>query len=159
MTKKMISISLMTISLGFFFSSNVAKAQNISKTEMAGKVSVTMKVLPAEQFKGPGAEMKWDGGANPDMMSNTSKPNHHLVAFLKEGGKPVDNASVNISYRELSPKKSGWTTLPVARMHVAGKGLATTHYGNNLWLAKGEYEARVTVKNNPPALFRFDLTK
>ena len=56
-------------------------------------------------------------------------------------------------------KKSDWTSLPVARMHVSGKGLETTHYGNNVWLAEGKYEARVTVNNNPSAVFQFSLTK
>ena len=159
MTKKMFLVSLMLVSLGFLFSSHDAKAQKISQTQMAGNVSVTMKVLPAEHFKGPGAEMKWDGGANPDYISGSSKPNHHLVAFLKKDGKPVEKASVTISYRELSPKMGHWTSLPVARMHVSGKGPETTHYGNNLWLAKGKYEARVTVDKNPSAIFRFALTQ
>ena len=159
MTRRKIFISLMMVSLGIFFLANVAKAQVVSKTEMAGKVSVTMKVLPAETYEGAGAEMKWDGGASAVLMNSAPKPNHHLVAFLKEGGKPVEKASVKISYRELSPKKSNWTTLPVCRMHVAGQGLETTHFGNNLWLAKGKYEARITVNNNPPVLFSFELTK
>ena len=159
MTTRKIFISLVTVSLGFFFSVNVAKAQVVSKTKMTGKVSVTMKVLPAETYEGAGAEMKWDGGASAVLMNSASKPNHHLVAFLKEGGKPVEKASVLISYRELSPKKGNWITLPVCRMHVAGKGLDTTHFGNNLWLVKGEYEARVTVNKNPPVLFSFEMTK
>ena len=159
MTKRKIFISLMMISMGLFFSANVAKAQVVSKTKMAGKVSVTLKVLPAETFEGANADMKWDGGAEAVTMNSASKPNHHLVAFLKEGGKPVENASVMISYRELSPKKTDWTTLPVCRMHVAGQGMETTHFGNNLWLAKGNYEARVTVDNHPPVLFHFELTK
>jgi len=159
MTRRKILISLMTVSLGFFFSVNVAKAQVVSKTKMAGKVSVTMKVLPAETFEGANADMKWDGGAEAVTMNSASKPNHHLVAFLKEGGKPVENASVMISYRELSPKKSNWTSLPVCRMHVAGQGMETTHFGNNLWLGKGEYEARVTVNKNPTVTFHFELTK
>ena len=159
MTRRKIFISLMTVSLGFFFSVNVAKAQVVSKTKMAGKVSVTMRVLPAETYEGAGAEMKWDGGADAVLMNSASKPNHHLVAFLKEGGKPLEKASVMISYRELSPKKSDWTSLPVCRMHVAGKGMDTTHFGNNLRLEKGEYEARITVNKNPSVMFRFDLTK
>ena len=125
----------------------------------AGNVTITMKVLPAEQFKGTDAEMKWDSGATPDYLQGSSKPNHHLVAFIKKDGQPVDNASVTISYRELSPKKTDWTSLPVAKMHVSGKGSETTHYGNNLWLAKGDYEARITVKGNPPSVFNFTLTQ
>jgi len=44
-------------------------------------------------------------------------------------------------------------------MHVAGQGMETTHFGNNLWLGKGEYEARVTVNKNPTVTFHFELTK
>ena len=159
MQKKLLPISIMIITMGFLFAVNNAKAQNVSKTEKAGNVSVTLKVLPAENFKGPNAEMKWDGGESPDYIQGSSKPNHHLVAFVKKDGKPVEKASVTIRYRELSPKKSDWMTLPVARMHVSGKSLKTTHFGNNVWLAMGKYEASVKVNNNPPATFHFTLTK
>lgn len=68
-----------------------------------------------------------------------------MVVFIKENDKPVDDATVGIDYRQLSPKTGHWTKLPVVRMHVDGKGPETTHYGNNLKLAAGNYEARVTV--------------
>ncbi len=147
------------VSLGFLSSTTIVKAQDISQTKMDGNISVTMKVLPAEGFKGNGAPMKWDGGANPDLVNGPSKPNHHLVAFLKKDGKPVENAKVTIIYRELSPKTSDWTSLPVARMHVAGKGMETTHFGNNLWLENGKYEARISVDKNPSTTFTFALTQ
>lgn len=159
MQKKLLPITILITTVGFLFAVNSAKAQNFSKTKKAGNVTVTLKVLPAEQFKGPNAAMKWDAGASPDYIEGSSKPNHHLVAFVKKNGKPVEKASVTIHYRELSPKKSGWMTLPVARMHVSGKSLATTHYGNNVWLAMGKYEASVKVNDNPPATFHFTLTK
>ena len=159
MQKKLFPIFMMIITMGFLLAVNSAKAQNFSKTEKAGNVTVTLKVLPAEHFKGPKAEMKWDAGASPDYIEGSSKPNHHLVAFVKKEGKPVEDASVTIRYRQLSPKKGDWMTLPVARMHVSGKSLKTTHYGNNVWLAKGKYEASVTVDKNPPATFHFTLTK
>ncbi len=159
MTKKNLLTAAMIFSLTFLFSPNLVKAQQISKTETVGKVSITMKVLPAEPFKGPNAEMKWDSGADPYYLQSSPKPNHHLVAFVKNDGKPVEDAKVSISYRELSPKKGDWMTLPVARMHVSGKGMETTHYGNNLPLAKGDYEARITVNNNPAVVFKFSLTE
>jgi len=159
MRKKILFTSLIILSFGFFMIPGVTRAQNISKTQKAGKVSVTLKVLPAEHFKGSDVEMKWDGGAKPDYIQGSSMPNYHLVTFVKKKGKPVEDASVTISYRELSPNKTDWMSLPVARMHVAGKSLKTTHYGNNAKLADGNYEARVTVNDNPPATFRFSLNK
>lgn len=159
MTKKNLLTVTMIFSLTFLFSTNLVKAQEISQTKTVGKVMITMKVLPAEAFKGPNAEMTWDSGADPDYLQSSPKPNHHLVAFVKNDGKPVEDAMVSISYRELSPKKGDWMTLPVARMHVSGKGMETTHYGNNLSLAKGDYEARVTIKDNPAVLFKFSLSK
>jgi hypothetical protein len=39
-------------------------------------------------------------------------------------------------------------------MHVAGKGLGTTHYGNNVDLPAGTYEVRVTGDGSGPASFR-----
>jgi hypothetical protein len=44
-------------------------------------------------------------------------------------------------------------------MHVTGHGLATTHYGNNVRLGPGKYEARVTVNGQGPANFRFSLMR
>lgn len=134
-----------------------AQAQSVSKTAMAGAYSVALKVLPAESFRGPHAEMVRDAGAKPDLLLSPVRPNHHLVAFVREGGKPVEKADVVIRYHELSPKQGGWIQLPVVRMHVAGKGLATTHYGNNLSLAPGKYEAMVVVNGGAPAIFRFTL--
>jgi hypothetical protein len=155
-----ICLSLL-MALTFVFASlilpSAAQAQKISEKAMAGTYSVTLKVLPAEAFSGPHAEMAWDAGAKADMLSGAAGPNHHLVAFVEESGKPVENATVSISYRELSPKSGEWMSLPVARMHVAGKGLETTHYGNNVKLAPGSYEVRVTVNGKGPATFHFSL--
>jgi len=159
MQKKSFITSMILLSLSLLFVSQNVKAQKISKTKKAGKVSITLKVLPAEHFKGSDAEMQWDAGADPNLVGGKTKPNHHLVAFVKEDKKPLEKADVIIRYRQLSPKKGDWLTLPVARMHVAGKSLETTHYGNNVWLAKGKYEASVKVNDNPPAMFHFTLKK
>jgi hypothetical protein len=134
-----------------------APAQNVSETAMAGKYSLTLKVLPAESFQGPHAEMMRDGGAMADTAHGAAAPNHHLVVFVDENGKPVEQAKVTISYRRLSPKPGKWMSLPVTRMHVEGKGMDTTHYGNNVKLGPGSYEARVTVNGKGPAIVHFSL--
>jgi hypothetical protein len=136
-----------------------AQAQNISKTAKAGAHSITLKVLPAESFTGPHSEMTRDSGAEPNEISGPEHPNHHLVAFVEENGKPVENATVSISYREVSPEKGAWTSLPIVRMHVTGKGLETTHFGNNVKLDPGQYAVRVTVNASKPAVFRISLPK
>ena len=146
-----------TFAFGILCLPRSAHAQEISKEAKAGKYSVTLKVLPAESFSGPQAEMVRDGGAPANDLNGPAQPNHHLVAFVKEGDKPVENAKVSIAYRDSSSKTAKWTTLPVARMHVAGKGPETTHYGNNLKLAPGNYEVRVTVNGSGPATFEFSL--
>ncbi|MEJ2010297.1 MAG: hypothetical protein P8Z30_19440 [Acidobacteriota bacterium] len=146
-----------SLALGVLFLPAVARTQTISKTAKAGVYSVTLKVLPAESFTGTKAEMVRDGGAEPNTLKGPEHPNHHMVAFVKENGKPVENATVDISYRKLSPPAGAWKALPVVRMHVAGHGLATTHYGNNVRLAPGSYEVRVTVNGTMPASFRFTL--
>jgi hypothetical protein len=162
MMKKQISLTLpvsaaLLFALGLMVLPLAAQAQVISKTAKAGAYSVALKVLPAESFRGPHAEMVRDAGAQPNLLNGPARPNHHMVAFVKKSGKPVENANVSIRYREISPKKGSWMSLPVVRMHVAGKDLATTHYGNNLYLGPGDYEVRVTVDGSGPATFHFTL--
>jgi hypothetical protein len=135
----------------------IAQTNKISETAMAGDYSVTLKVLPAESFSGAHEEMIRDGGAQPELTHSAAHPNHHLVVFIRKHGKPLEQAVVDISYRVLSSSESSWTNLPVVRMHVAGKGLGTTHFGNNVKLLAGSYEVRVTVDGSAPATFKFSL--
>lgn len=130
------------------------QAKPIAITATSGGYTLTLRVLPAESFAGPHAEMTRESGAKPDMLSASPPPNHHLVCFVKKNGKPVENARVNIRYRM---RGGAWKSLPVVRMDVTGAGVATTHYGNNVYLAPGSYEAQVTVNNAPPRTFRFTL--
>lgn len=144
---------------GVLFAPIAAHAQAVSKTAMAGSYTLNLKVLPAESFTGPKPAMTRDSGAKPNLVNGPEHPNHHMVVFVRKGGKPVENAKVSIRYRELSPKMGVWTTLPVVRMHVTGHGLGTTHYGNNVMLSPGEYEARVAVNGSQPVKFSFSLSK
>lgn len=157
------SAAALALGLGVLCVPGRARAQNVSKTAQAGGYTVTLKVLPAETFTGPKADMVKDGGAAPNDVNGPEHPNHHLVAFVTKDGKPVERANVTIRYRAApmkadSTSKSGnWTGLGVVRMHVAGKGLDTTHYGNNVHLAPGAYDVRVSVNGSTPATFEISL--
>jgi hypothetical protein len=152
-----LSLIALALAFGALLLPLVTYAENVSQTAKAGAYTVTLKVLAAESFMGPHAEMMRDSGAQADPVNGPGRPNHHLVVFLTKDDKPVENADVSISFRKLSPKAGSWTKLPVVRMHVAGKGTDTTHYGNNLRMEPGSYEARVTVNGSAHARFRFTL--
>lgn len=150
-------VAALTIVLGGVLLPIVTRAQVVSKMAKAGSYSLTLKVLPAESFTGPKAEMVRDGGANPNKVNGPEHPNHHMVVFVKQNGKPVENATVDMNYRRLSPNPTNWKLLPVVRMHVKGHGLATTHYGNNVKLGRGKYAVQVGVNGAMPATFTFSL--
>lgn len=150
-------VATLTLAFAGLLFPHPVHAQNVSKTAMAGPYSVTFKVLPAETFTGITAEMVRDGGAKPLLVGGNTPPNHHMVAFITKNGAPIENAKVVIQYRQLRPQAGPWNTLPVVRMHVAGKSRATTHYGNNLILIHGEYEARITVNGKGTAHFHFSV--
>ena len=150
----------LTLALGTLLVPGSVHAQNISKTAQAGAYTVTLEVLPPEAFTGADAPMVRDSGATPNAVNGPAQPNHHLVAFVKTDGHPVEDANVTISYRKASSdmsKSGAWTQLDVVRMHAAGKGLATTHYGNNVHLEPGTYDVRVTVNGSAPATFEVSL--
>ncbi|ACO32769.1 MULTISPECIES: hypothetical protein [Acidobacterium] len=132
-----------------------ASAQaSVVKTQKAGDYTVTLRILPAESFTGMNAQMVRDGGDEPVMEGGPAYPNHHMVAFIKKDGKPVEHARVTIEYR--SNPGAEWTKVPVARMHAKGKGRKSTHFGNNVTLQGGKYEVRVTV-NGSTALFNVQV--
>jgi hypothetical protein len=149
--------STVLLVLGTVGIAHAAGQQAISKKQQAGPYSVTLKVLPPESFMGSSAEMAWDGAAKPVALGAPANPNHHLVAFVERDGKTVERADVAIVY-ERKGSSSGWQTLPVARMHVAGKGPSTTHFGNNVKLEPGNYQVRVTVNGKDSATFEFTIS-
>lgn len=157
MRKALLFAASVAFALGALLAACAAQAKPVVETARTGAYAVTLKVLPAESFSGAHAAMAWDSGAKPVMLDAASKPNHHLVVFVKKDGKPVEDATVTIRYRMADAKGATWTSVPVARMHVAGKGPATTHYGNNVTIAPGTYMALVTVDGSAPAQFRFTL--
>ena len=157
MRKTLLFAAAVAFALGAFLASCAAQAKPVSQSAAIGSYQVTLKVLPAESFTGADEEMVWDGGAKPDLLGSTPAPNHHLVIFVKKDGKPVEDATIRIHYRTLGTTAGKWDSLPVARMYVKGKGRATMHYGNNVHLAPGNYEAKVQVGNAPAHVFRFTV--
>ncbi len=132
-------------------------ASPISVTQSTKHYSVTLKVLPAESFTGPKAEMVRDGGAKAVTLKASDPPNKHMVVFIKKQGKAVENAKVQISYARQTTGMLRWKALPIARMHVANKGSATTHFGNNVKLAPGKYEVSVTVNGERAPVFHITV--
>jgi hypothetical protein len=159
MRKILLFAATLAFALGTFLASCAAQAKSLSRTAQVGPYTLTLKVLPAESFAGGHSAMAWDGGAKPYKLKQSPRPNHHMVVFIKKQGKPVENASVRIRYRLMGGKSSSWQTLPVARMHVRGKGRGTTHYGNNVLLTPGNYAIQVRVASESPHLFHLRINK
>ncbi len=155
--RKIISLVLSSVLLSGMAAA-AFHAGAISESTKAGPFTVTLKVLPAESFTGSGAAMVRDGGARAVTLHSRLRPDRHLVVFVRRNGKPVKHARVTIRYRRVQNGGQAWKTLPVVRMHVAGKGLATTHYGNNVNLLPGRYEVEVSVNGRKPAGFHFMYT-
>ncbi|MEJ2420280.1 MAG: hypothetical protein P8018_00890 [Acidobacteriota bacterium] len=154
---KRIVLQLMT----FLFAAGVfglaMQAAGTSVTETTRDFTVTLKVLPPESFSGPKAEMVHDGGAKPLFLKGKHPPNHHLVVFVKKDGKPVEKAKVQIKYRPADDAKAAWVEVPVVKMHVAGKGASTTHFGNNVNIPYGFYEVDIVINGGPPAVFKLTI--
>ena len=159
MRKILLFAAALAFAIGAFLTSCAAQAKPPSRTAETGPYTITLKVLPAESFSGGHSAMTWDGGAKPYRLKQSPRPNHHLVAFIKKQGKPVEKAAVRIRYRLMGGQSGGWQTLPVARMYIRGKGRATTHYGNNVLLKPGTYAIQVRIAGESPHLFHLRINK
>jgi len=156
--------AVLVLSAGFLPSPAYAQAQTISETAKVDVYSITLKVMvpPTNFLNGPKAVTVCGGVSEPNRVRTCI--NCFMVAFIKENGKPVGHARVNISYRKLSPEAGPWTELPVVRMWIGTEWQAlqaetpqTTHFGNHVQLLPGRYQAFVTVNGRGPATFRFSL--
>lgn len=155
--------AVLALSAGLLLSPTAAQAQMIRETADVGDYSITLKVmLPSSNlFDGPNALAVCDGVAQPNSVSGCIYC--QVLALIEKNGKTVDHARVNISYRRLSPRAGPWTELLVKRMWIAphaqipAETALTTHFGNQVELLAGRYEARVTVDGHGPAAFRFSL--
>lgn len=124
---------------------------------IAGDYSVDVQVLPPASFTGPKAELVRDGGGEPASPDGAGPPNHRLAVIVWDDSKVVQKADVVILYRNLASGAGPWLHLPVVRAHLAGKGLETTQYGNNVRLGPGRCEVSVSVNGQGAAVARFLL--
>jgi len=86
-------------------------------------------------------------------MTSGGMMNNEHGAMNQNHGMMAENHAAGMGETKGANK---WWTLPVARMHVRGKGPATTHFGNNVKLMPGSYEVKVSV-NGKVAMFHFSL--
>lgn len=119
----------------------------------------TLKLLPAETFahktnSSTQGEMNKLGGRQPVPQA---KANRHLVVFLKHNGKPVEHATVQMRYQQIKPRHTSWKQVPVVRMDIVGKGMKTTHFGNNVLLNPGKYKVDVTVNHKVKSDFLLNV--
>jgi hypothetical protein len=141
------------------FTLPVPTVAQISEFGIAGEYKVQLEVLPPGSFTGPKADLVRDGGGEPVGPGGSEPPNHRLAVFVTENGRLVEQAKVVIVYRYIGKVSSrvGWVRLPVVQAHVAGRGLETTQFGNNVRLGPGLSEVRVSVNDEGGEIFRFVL--
>jgi hypothetical protein len=147
-----------------------AAAADVTKTKTIDSLRIELHVLPAEPFftadeiaaKHITQGMLTMSGAAPVSPDDGSHPNHHLVVHVYNAktGKAITDAAVEMSFRLLDNKgkTSGMAVnVPVVVMQAIGKGAPSTHYGNNVTMAKGSYAVNVKV-NGKSAGFKVEVT-
>lgn len=135
----------------------------------AGPYRIELHVLPPEPFytaqevttKHLTAGMLVVRGAHPVSPDASPAPDHHLIVhvFRRDGGKPVADATVTISFRKDngSGRPAGSVVrVPVVVMQAIGGGPASTHYGNNVRMGTGSYTVTAAV-NGTPAIFHMRM--
>jgi hypothetical protein len=130
-------------------------------TRQAGAYRIELHILmPEESYaadevatKHIKAGMLVVGGAPALAVNASPPPNHHLVVhvFDRASGASVKDAKVRMSFQAVDPAghlTGDATAVPVAVMQAIGAGAGSTHYGNNVVIAAGEYSVSVTVNDS-----------
>jgi hypothetical protein len=146
-------------------------AKNVMKTATVGDMRIELHILPAEPFftadevstKKVKAGMLIISGAEPLSLEASTHPNRHLVVhiFNAKTGKAITTAKVTISFQPLDAKgKSTGNSInvPIVNMQVIGKGLESTHYGNNVVMPEGAYSVTV-LANGKKVSFQVTVSK
>jgi len=154
--------------IAFTFS---ADARDIMKPATVGGMRIELHILPAEPFftadevtvKKVKAGMLIMGGAEPLALNANAHPNHHLVVhiFDTNTGKAITTAQVSINFQQLNTKKKPIgdpINVPIVIMQAIGKGVESTHYGNNVVMSTGYYSITV-VANGKKVDFQMRLPK
>jgi hypothetical protein len=162
--------SLKMAMAGFVMFAAGTTAGDITKTKTVDGLRIELHLLAAEPFftadeaaaKQVSEGMLIMSGAAPVPPDAPSRPNHHLVVhvFNAKTGKAVTDAAVEMSFALLDNKgkpSGASVNVPVVVMQAIGKGGQSTHYGNNVTMAKGSYVVTVTV-NGKNVGFKVSVT-
>ncbi len=90
------------------------------------------------------------GGAEPLLPNAEIKPNIHLGLhiFDVKSTAAITNAKVEMSLQRLDTEGNqmgGPIEIPVVVMETLGKGVQSTHYGNNVVMLDGPYVVFVSI--------------
>jgi hypothetical protein len=142
----------------FAFACGIVQAGHVMVDTTMGDLRIELHVLAAEPFftKAEVATNKIIegmlimGGAKPLAPDADVHPNHHLVihVFNAKTGKAITNAKVEMSFQSLDDKGNqsvSPTKVPIVIMQAIGKGVQSTHYGNNVVMPTGPYTVSVVV--------------
>jgi hypothetical protein len=146
-------------------------AGNVIKTATVGHMRIELYILPAEPFftadevttKKVHEGMLIISGAEPLSLEANTRPNRHLVVHIFDAktGKAMTTAKVSINFRQLDAKgkpTGDSVNVPIVIMQVIGKGLESTHYGNNVVMPAGSYSVTV-VANGKKVGFQVMLSE
>ena len=135
-------------------------AGHVMKDTVVGPYTIELHIVPAEPFftaeevtaKHATEGMLIMGGATPVAPDAKERPNRHLVVHVYDAktGKAVTGAKVTMKFQNLDEKgtlSGGSINVPVVIMQAIGKGVESTHYGNNVSMPSGTYLVTVSVNN------------
>ena len=146
-------------------------AGNAMKTATVDGMRIELHILSAEPFftadevktKKVKAGMLKISGAEPLLLEADTYSNRHLVAHIFDAktGKAITTATVSIEFHKLGTKGKpigNSINVPIVIMQAIGKGLESTHYGNNVVMPAGTYQITV-VANGKKVVFHVMLDK
>jgi hypothetical protein len=153
-----LSIMIQTVFIVVMAFAVSAVAKEVMKTATVGDMRIELHVLPAEPFftasevaaKKVKSGMLIIGGAEPMSLEANANHNRHLVVHIYDAGtnKAITDAKVSMNFQQLDAKGKPMGTpvdVPVVVMEAIGKGVESTHYGNNVVMPAGSYSVSVMV--------------
>lgn len=148
-----------------------ADAGNVIKKATVDGMRIELNILPAEPFftqdevtrQKVKEGMLIISGAEPLSLEAKIRSNRHLVVHIFDAktGKAITTAKVSMNFQRLDTKgkpSGNSVDVPVVIMQVIGKGLESTHYGNNVIMPAGPYLVTV-VANGKKVAFQVKLSE
>ena len=133
-------------------------ARNVIKTATVDGMRIELNILPAEPFftqeevrsKKVKEGMLIISGAEPLSLEANKRSHRHLVVhiFDAKSGKAITTAKVSMNFQQLDAKGKpigDSVNVPIVIMQAIGKGVESTHYGNNAVMPAGSYSVTVVA--------------